>query len=230
MTDLRPPLARYAERLHATLGDRHHVASPLGAWLLLALSGPAATAGIRDDLESVLGMDVDAAAATARTLLDDPHPLVGAASGVWHRPGSDTRRLDDWSAGLPRRTAIGPLPDGSALDAWAREHSLGLVERFPITIRPDTLLVLASALATRISWADPFTVTEADALGAGNRWAGTLRWVLRTPPYGHRCWIASTSRAGDVVVHAAPARPADDGAGLLVVSVAAMPDVPPVDV
>ena len=35
-------LARYARRLHAAFGEQHHVASPLGAWLLLALAaGPA---------------------------------------------------------------------------------------------------------------------------------------------------------------------------------------------
>ncbi|MGN9811297.1 hypothetical protein ACTMSW_18285 [Micromonospora sp. BQ11] len=230
MTDLRPPLARYAERLHTALGDRHHVASPLGAWLLLALSGPAATGGVRAEMESVLGTDVDSAAATARALLDDPHPLVGAASGVWHRPGSDTHRLDDWSAGLPGTTATGPLPGRPALDEWAREHSLGLIEEFPIAVGPTTLLLLASALAARISWVDPFMVAEAEALGADSRWAGRLRRVLRTPWHGHRSWIATTPRAGEVVVHTAPARPADGGAGLLVVSVAAMPDVPPVDV
>jgi hypothetical protein len=41
-TELALPLARYAERFHAELGDGHHVASPLGAWLLLALAASAA--------------------------------------------------------------------------------------------------------------------------------------------------------------------------------------------
>ncbi|RKN51135.1 hypothetical protein [Micromonospora endolithica] len=230
MTDLRSPVARYASRLHAVLGDRHHVASPLGAWLLLALSAPAATDRSRDDLATVLGMDASAAADAARALLDRPHPLVGAASGVWHGTGCDAGRLDAWRATLPAGTAVGPLPEPAELDAWAREHSLGLIEEFPIRVGPDLVLLLASALATRISWADPFEVDDAAALGAGSPWAGRLARVLRTPQRGHHCWIASTPRAGEVIVHAAPARPADDGAGLLVVSVAAHPDVPAVDV
>ncbi|MBM0258971.1 hypothetical protein JNW89_21570, partial [Micromonospora sp. 4G55] len=49
-TTLHTPLARYAARLHAGAGDRHHVASPLGAWLLLALAAPAATGADRDEL------------------------------------------------------------------------------------------------------------------------------------------------------------------------------------
>ncbi|GAB3938127.1 hypothetical protein GCM10027614_17600 [Micromonospora vulcania] len=53
--------------------------------------------------------------------------------------------------------------------------------------------------------------------------------MLRSPSHGHRGAIVTTTRAGDVIVHAAPAQAAD-GAGLVVLSVAAAPDVPPADV
>ncbi|MEW2383950.1 hypothetical protein AB0873_17945 [Micromonospora sp. NPDC047707] len=231
MTDIPACVARYAERLHSALGDGHHVASPLGAWLLLALIAPAASGTTRTDLEEVLGTGAEAAADAARTLLADPHPLVGAATGLWQAGGVDSPGLASWRAGLPPSTQTGPLPDQATLDAWAREHSLGLIERFPLKVRPEVLLVLASALATRVSWAEPFQVTGAEALGRGSAWAGRLRRVLRTPAHGHRAWVAATDRAGDVIVHAAPARPAaEDGPGLLVVSVAAAADVPPGDV
>ncbi|SCL27907.1 hypothetical protein GA0070624_3590 [Micromonospora rhizosphaerae] len=228
-TTLHAPLARYAARLHADIGDRHHVASPLGAWLLLALAGPAATGPVRAELAEILGMDVDSAAAAATALLDRPHPLVPSATAVWHRPGYDTENLAEWRAGLPQRTTTGPLPDQAALDAWAREHTLGLIERFPLTVSPKVLLALASALATRISWAEPFDLAPAAGLGAGSTWAGRLDRVLRTPGRGHRGWIASTSSAGDVAVHAAEAVDRD-GAGLVVVSVVGDPAVAPVDV
>ena len=39
-TDVAACVSGYAARLHAAIGTRHHVASPLGAWLLLALAGP----------------------------------------------------------------------------------------------------------------------------------------------------------------------------------------------
>ncbi|GHJ55033.1 hypothetical protein Nm8I071_43400 [Nonomuraea sp. TT08I-71] len=228
MNPLHAPLAHYAERLHRAAGDAHHVASPLGAWLLLALTGPAATGEARATLTEALGTDADDAAAAARALLAEPHPLVAAATALWER--TPFEELAAWRAGLPDRTERGPLPDQATLDAWARERTGGLIERFPVTVTPDTLLILASALATRVSWADPFEVAPAAELGAGSAWAGRLRRVLRTPPWGHRCWVASTERAGDVAVHAAPARPADGGPGLLVVSVAAAPDVPAADV
>ncbi|NJP34480.1 hypothetical protein [Micromonospora thermarum] len=231
MTDIPACVARYAERLHNVLGGSHHVASPLGAWLLLALVAPAATGTARADLAEALGTDADAAAGAARALLADPHPLVGAATGLWQASGVDSPGLASWRAALPSSTQTGPLPDQATLDAWAREHSLGLIERFPLEVRPAVLLVLASALATRVSWAEPFQVTGVEALGRGSAWAGRLRRVLRTPSYGHRAWIAATGRAGDVIVHAAPARPATEGGpGLLVVSVAGPADVPRGDV
>lgn len=231
MTSPHPPLARYAERLHGAAGDAHHVASPLGAWLLLALTAPAATGDARAGLEDALGTDAATASATAHALLAAPHPLVAAATALWER--QPFTGLDRWRAGLPERTERGPLPDQAALDSWARERTGGLIERFPVAVEADTLLILASALATRVSWADPFQVAPADQLGADSAWAGRLERVLRTPWHGHSCWIAGTERAGDVAVHAAPARPVPDAggeAGLLVCSVAAAPEVPAADV
>ncbi|MDO3704415.1 hypothetical protein Q3W71_22380 [Micromonospora sp. C28SCA-DRY-2] len=232
-TDIRTPLARYADRLHARAGDGHHVASPLGAWLLLALAAPAATGPARAALAEALGTDPATAAEAAHALLAAPHPLVPSATAFWHRPDHGTAALDRWRATLPGPTATGPVPDQAGLDAWAREHTLGLIEGFPLKVDPEVLLILASALATRVSWADPFEVAPAAALGPDSRWAGRLDRVLRTPRRGHRCWIATSARIGDVAVHAAPAQPAaagDGEAGLLVVSVAAAPGVPAADV
>ncbi len=83
------------------------------------------------------------------------------------------------------------------------------------------------ALATRISWAEPFDVVPAAALGPHSPWANTLSRVLRTPQPGwrHAQFIAMTGEAGDVAVHTAWARD-----GLLVTSVAAGPGVPAADV
>ncbi|MDM4718759.1 hypothetical protein QTQ03_03795 [Micromonospora sp. WMMA1363] len=231
MTAIPACVARYAQRMHASAGDGHHVASPLGAWLLLALAAPAATGAARTDLTEVLGTDAETAADAARTLLAAVHPLVGVATGLWQGEGVDAPGLAAWRAGLPPSTGTGPVPDQAALDSWAREHTLGLIDEFPLDVRSGVLLVLASALATRVSWAEPFEVTDAGALGPGNVWAGRLRRVLRTPRHGHRAWIAATDRTGDVIAHAAPARPTEtDGPGLLVVSVAAAPDVASADV
>ncbi|MEU8087493.1 hypothetical protein AB0B57_28280 [Micromonospora sp. NPDC049101] len=230
-TDLHGPLSAYAARLHATIGDRHHVASPLGAWLLLAVCATGADASdpAAEELARALGTDLASAAEVARTLLDAPHPLVASATALWHLPGQGHGGSTGWRAALPATTEVGALPDQAGLDAWAREHTDGLIDTFPLKVSPEVVFALASALATRISWATPFDHTEARALGAGSAWARGLRRVLRSPSQGHRCAIVSGTRVGDVIVHAAPAQ-SSAGAGLVVLSVAAAPQVSPAEV
>jgi hypothetical protein len=85
-------LGRYAGRLHALAGPGHHVVSPLGAWMLVALC--ATVAGdeqARGELAGVLGADPVPAAAFAARLLADPHPLVAAGAGAWVWPARASR-------------------------------------------------------------------------------------------------------------------------------------------
>lgn len=218
-------ISRYSARLHAAVGDRHHVASPLGAWLLLALAAPASEGTDRQTLAEVLGCDIDLAARSAAELLADPHPLVAAAAGVWTAPEfQPAQAFRIWQAGLPGAVTTGDLPGQAGLDTWAREHTFGLIGTFPVDTS-QAYLVLATALATKVSWQMPFQVAPAGSLGSASAWAGRLERVLRTPEgkgaRGHTQFIAATPDLGDVIVHAASAV-----GGLLVVSVAALPDVP----
>jgi hypothetical protein len=212
----------YAARLHAAIGARHHVASPLGAWLLLALTGPASSGADRAALTETLGCDVDVAARAAADLLAVPHPFVASAAAVWTDPAV---RLPDsfarWREGLPAAVTTGDLPGQAELDRWAREHTFGLIERFPVAGK-DLYLVLATALATKVSWQVPFDLAPAASLGEMSPWAAPLEHVLRTParPGGHVQFIAASPQAGDVIVHVAAAE-----GGVEVASVAAMPDV-----
>jgi hypothetical protein len=225
--DWVPVLGRYAGHLHARAGLGHHVVSPLGAWMLVALC--ATVAGdeqVRGELAHVLGADPVQAAAFAARLLADPHPLVPAGAGAWVRPARETTRIKRWRAELPAVVDTGDIPSQEEIDRWTAERTLGLIERFPIDLSSDVVCLLATALATRVSWEVPFEVVDAAALGP-SRWPA-LRRVLR-PPRGdprHRQYLAGTDRAGTVGVHLAGAR-----GGLLVGSViAADPAVPASDV
>ncbi len=85
--------------------------------------------------------------------------------------------------------------------------------------------LLATALATKVSWQVPFDHAPAASLGASSPWADTLDRVLRTPKARsgrHAAFITTAAEAGEVIAHIA-----DAAGGLDVVSVAAMPDVPP---
>ena len=221
-------LGRYAGRLHARAGQGHHVVSPLGAWLVVAMCAALARdEPDRRELADVLGADPALAASFAAGLLADPHPLVAAGAGVWVRPASQTTRIRQLLAGLPAGVDTGDIPTQEEIDGWTAERTLGLIERFPIVLTPDIVCLLASALATRVSWDVPFDVVDAAALGPGP-WSTRLRRVLR-PPRGdprHRQFLAATDRAGTVGVHLTGAR-----GGLLVGSViAAGQAVPAADV
>ena len=201
---------------------RHHVASPLGAWLLLALAGPASTGTDRATLTEVLGCDADTAARAAADLLAHPHPVVASAAALWTSGDAELGAgFERWRAGLPPQVTTGELPGQAGLDRWVHEHTFGLIDRFPLQ-HDELVLVLASALATKVSWEVPFELAPAVEPRHASPWATRLSQVLRTPDGGgHTQYIAVTPDAGDVIVHIASAV-----GGLIVVSVAAGPEVP----
>ena len=226
-TALARLLARYARGLHGVADGPHHVASPLGAWLLLALCAPLARGPLRARLSEVLGTEPEEAASLAAGLLADPHPAVGCGAAVWSRSALDTEEVRDWKAGLPAMVGTGDIPDQATLDRWARERTLGHLERFPLEVDRSAVLVMASVLGTRVSWARPFDLVPASALGSFSAWSARPGQALHAPPGDprHRAFIADTEAAGTVAVHTAIARD-----GLEVTSVAAATGVAPADV
>jgi hypothetical protein len=216
--DLAGVVSRYAETFHDVIGPGHQVASPLGGWLLLALSAQAADRAHREQLADVLGCDAGQAESVAAQLLATPHPLVAAAAAVWSRPGLAD---EQWLAGLPAEVERGDVPSQHELDEWARRHTFGLIETFPVQVDDLVYLLLATALATKVSWDCPFDTAPGSALGEASPWAQRLARVLRSPRHpSHSAFIATTPQAGDVTVHVGRAR-----GGLQVASVAAAPDV-----
>ncbi|HXS65439.1 MAG TPA: hypothetical protein VN767_21490 [Streptosporangiaceae bacterium] len=218
-TDLANLIVRYARTLGDVIGDGHHVSSPLGAWLLLALCSPAARGQDAAKLSEVLGADSGQAASTAADLLGQPPALVAAAAAVWNAPGAGNQ---DWLASLPQPVARGEVPDQDAVDRWAREHSFGLIDKFPLQIDAQVYLLLATALATKVSWESPFELAPGTELGGSWR----LDQVLYSPDHpSHSAFIAITPNAGDVAVHVGRAQ-----GGLVVLSVIAAPGVARADV
>ena len=219
-SSVRDAVAAYAVRMHRVLGDDHHVASPFGAWLVLALTAPAARGKTAERLAEMLGMPLEDAATVARELLAAPPEAVAAAAAAWSGPAAGDAAV--WLDGLPEQVARGPVPTQAQADAWARENTMGLIETFPLDMARDWSVVLASALATRIAWHTAFDVVGAGELRSD--WRERVRSVLRTPREGHHAAIVRHRDAGDLAIHQAYAD------GLTVTSVIAGPDVPAVDV
>ncbi len=78
---------------------------------------------------------------------------TSAALGIWTR--QHVPLDEEWVSPLPDGV-VGPLTDQAALDRWADEQTGGLIEKFPLDIGDETLLVLASALTARVRWRTPF--------------------------------------------------------------------------
>ena len=131
MHQLAEAVRSYARRLHAQIGATHHIASPLGAWIVLALAASAAREPESERLAEVLEMPLPDASRLAHALLDNPPPAVAAAAAAW-TAGAPTGAAAGWVDGLPVAVARGPVPNQAGADAWARKHTFGLIDRFPI--------------------------------------------------------------------------------------------------
>ncbi|MHA7652496.1 hypothetical protein ACX9NE_23850 [Mycobacterium sp. ML4] len=202
-----PLITRYAQRFGRLHAGRHSVSSPLGAWLLLALAAPLARGSVRDDLEKVLGVDVKRARRALDELLGDPPEVIRSALAVWG--------VSKWPGDLPAAVETGPVPTQAQADAWARDHTDGLIDRFPVDCAGMTA-VLASALATRIAWLRPYDTTGAADLRSP--WSTRVTEALR----GTEGYLADVAGLGTLAVHTAVG-----GDSLQVTSVIAREDAPP---
>ncbi|TJZ57496.1 serpin family protein [Streptomyces piniterrae] len=156
------------------VGERGTVLTAAGVWPLLALLAGPATGPARKELADALGTDAEHAVCEGCDLL----AALGAADGVDAALGLWTQRTlalrPEWLSGLPL-DLHGELTgdasaDQEALNAWARRHTDGLIERMPVRVTPDMLLVLASALLVRTTWKRPFR--ESPLQVAEGPWAG----------------------------------------------------------
>ncbi len=163
--------------------------SPGGLWL--ALSAVAAGAGIGSgtarELRELLGVagPEAASAVTEATALLSATQGVAVATGVWSR----IALYRDYRERLPE-VRFGHLDpaDVSAIDAWGRERTDGLIGQLPDRPSGDELLVLVNALQLDGTWAGRFKQektsdqTFTDAHGV-ERLVPTMAKALPRPSY-----------------------------------------------
>jgi len=216
-------IGEYASRFHAALGAEHGAASPLGAWLLLALVAPAARGTARQELERALGCSADRAAAFARSLLESPHPAVRLALAAWNDRELLGPGLAPWLDALPRAVEKGAIPSQATADTWARATTAGKLEKFPLTIHERAVVILASALTADGEWKSWFDLAPATDLGT-SPWAAQVQNVLCDHVQSAGTFLR-TEPAGVVAAQVKVAKE-----GFLVASVIAAPDVAHADV
>ncbi|TCO47061.1 serine protease inhibitor [Kribbella antiqua] len=148
--------ARWARNLP----EGNTVVSGLGLWPLLAILATAADEPGRTELAQAAGLEADQGSAQALQLVEqiEGSADLHAALGVWL---SDQLKLAESFDSVMPAPLRGQLTgnasvDKPKLDAWAAEHTNNLIREMPIQITPDVMLVLASALSLRTTWARPF--------------------------------------------------------------------------
>jgi hypothetical protein len=215
----------YARRVYPAVLEQHpleSVSSPLGVWLLLAACASAATGEKRLLLERSLGCSAEEAAELLAVFVVDPPPALVAAMAVWIREADATPEFSEWVRGLPSEVETGSMPSKEQADEWARRNTLGLIGEFPLDVGPLTRIVLASALATKVSWRVPYEAVAADDyLSDSSPWRARVRALLWDRYPGGLAGLVDTRSAGLVAVHCAIA--VED---LTVISLSAEPGTP----
>ncbi|CAN5328185.1 hypothetical protein BH18ACT9_BH18ACT9_18370 [soil metagenome] len=218
----RAAVTGYAEEFNTRYLGAHGVASALGLWLLLAVVASTSRGEDRRQLQQVLGLSVDDAAVLAQQLLADPHPAVSSAVALWADAGRLLPDFGAWAERLPSSVETGPVPTQAEADAWARRRTGGMIERFPVTLDPASLLVLASALATDVTWPEPMKTASAKLMGG--LFANRVTSCLVAPERSDQ-QLFDTDAAGRVA-----ACEMSSESGLRVLSVIAEESLPPAQV
>lgn len=215
----------YSRRVYPAVLEQHtgaSVSSPLGVWLLLAACASGAREEHRAALERALGCTADQASELLNALMASPPPALKAAIAIWVAVAHARPQLAQWVRGLPPAVESGLMPTKQEADAWADQNTLGLIKTFPAEIDATTKIVLASALATRVSWQAAFDVVPAvEHLSDQSPWRGTVKRLLWDPHPGAAATITETRAAGLVAVHRAVAKQ-----DLTVISVSADAGIP----
>lgn len=163
-------------------GERSTVFSGAGVWPLLGLLALGAAGRTQAQLTEAFGLDVAQAEGAVRRLLglfDASHSMY-AACGLWQH--ADVILNPAWRDSMPPGTrgqlTGNPSADKNMLDKWASEQTGGMIERAPVSVAPDTILMLASAVSVETAWATPFTKRN-HAVRSGPWRTGGADWLER---------------------------------------------------
>lgn len=159
MNKFKTIIDNFSETFHKEY-DGHRVASPLGAWMLLAYVA-VEHPNPSEKLMQRLGCSTAEAKEILVTLMKDKPAVLATAVNAW--VSSENGHFPSVQKWMKAAEGVGDIkvktPSKDELDAWTQENSLGLIETFPLEIDPDTFVsMFATLLATKIDWETPFEV------------------------------------------------------------------------
>ncbi|GAA4236907.1 hypothetical protein GCM10022254_47630 [Actinomadura meridiana] len=180
------------------------VLSGAGVWPLLAFLAAAAREPGRAELQRAIGIDAAGADRQARVAVSLLRTAATAAAlGVWTHAGL---AVEPWWQKIVPTEARGelsgePAADQSRLDEWVQRNTADRLTRMPVQVRPDTALVLATALTIDTKWREPFQ--DVPLKPAEGPWAGRAKDVAgltHTSPDVTRLALVPDTPAGPVTL------------------------------
>ncbi|MFI0370231.1 serpin family protein [Actinomadura sp. 1N219] len=181
------------------------VLSGAGVWPLLAFLAAASREPGRAELQRAIGVDAAGADRHARVALGMLASATAAtgAFGVWARAELP---VEPWWHKVVPAEARGeltgdPSDDQAGLDEWVRRNTSGRLTRMPVQVRPETALVLATALTVDTRWKELFQ--DVPLKPADGPWAGRAKeaaGLTHTSPDVNRLTLAEETPAGPVTL------------------------------
>jgi hypothetical protein len=163
-TSLIQALTNYATRFHAALPEddsSNSAASPLGSWMLLASLATSTdfstTPDRKAEIENALGMTVEEAGEHVAELRQNK--ALNYVSQVWYQTQglADFPVVNEWINRNTLEPAEASIPSQGVLDAWASEHTHGLIKQFPMDVDPDsTMFMMANVIYSKLVWEKAF--------------------------------------------------------------------------
>lgn len=153
-----PILNSFAERFHQNFRGEHRLASPLGAWCLLAYLAVNDNNPHPKVVES-LGCTPQEVKQILKKLLKKRPEVIAFAVKSWLNPSvAGIPVISSWAEKVTKiASPVAKVPDFTDLNAWAREASDGFITEFPVDINRELFLALFTNLvATEIDWDMPY--------------------------------------------------------------------------
>lgn len=146
-------IIEYGNKFHEnTTGG--FIASPLGAWLLIALSAHTIDPDKPEvsKLTKILGMPLHEAHEYATKIISSVPDKIALSVAAWTKDPSEI--IKHLVSRLPHAVSTGAIPSQEFADSWTKEHSLGLIDKFPLDLasNKDSELILSSILALKAVW------------------------------------------------------------------------------
>jgi hypothetical protein len=222
MNQLQETISKYSKVFHQEYKNDHHIVSPLGAWMLLALlaQGTNEESPLSQAAEKALGVTVQQSESLLKELLSTNHPAVSSALKAWLEAESlsSSNSLQNWLQEVKGYCPVDvKIPTQDELDSWVKEKSLDLIEEFPVSIDPDWFTGLfATVVATDVEWDVPMKIIPDEILS--KHW-DTPNFLLDNN--SDHTFVHKDDEHGLFGVHYAKAKK-----GLTVYSVIAFNDIP----